>query len=770
MLFSYQTYRRSASAVFTITLPVWVHAQSHPPTTHIEPIIQTQPIAELKQITVHGHQLSTSDLLNGSSFVNHQQILERNITNWEDFSKRGELGINYNRQNKSINVRGVDADRVSTRIDGVPLPWLTDGARGVQGGLNAVSFDTLSSISVAGNADTVRSGAITGSLNLSTLSPHQLLSGDKNVGALIKSTYDSADYSRSIHAAVAGKFSDQSRWLLQAGLKQGDQLRNYDGVGGYGPNRTQVNPLSFKENNFMLKLEQDLTPNHQLELSGERFHYSADIDNLRDQGPGTNFVLNGNTSHESTQRERLILGYNYQADTPKATLATGQIKAWWQQVQLQSHQMAERTPDARGFIIPGDPFQYQFPYGNYERDNRAKETSYGVTSAWSGYIDQTSTLHNWSAGGDWYLSRTTQDSQGYDNCPSIRPGLPAPFGPRACDLLHTGQADMPKVEGNTLALWLQDTMSWSNGRYALTPGLRFDSYHYKPKKNSNYLENPNAGLSELASNRAHRFSPSLRASFNPSDTVSMYISYAHGFKAPSPSQLYLTYGAPGTYLTVGNPNLRPETSRGLELGIEAGDSALGGSLRFFHNNYRNFIDTNYGVTPNDPNWNSAWTGQYPMGVTMAVNKARARIYGIEASGQWQIDTNWYTQAAVTWARGKDTATNRPLNTVAPLKSRLVAGYERTDWGAEAQLNLVAKRSQVANTTDFQAPGYSTTDLAFWWQPPIVKGLRVQAGVYNLFDKKYWEALSVPNGGRSLAPVDYYSEPGRTFRLALTYSY
>jgi len=124
-------------------------------------------------------------------------------------------------------------------------------------------------------------------------------------------------------------------------------------------------------------------------------------------------------------------------------------------MQLAAGQAAQRIPDERGHIIPGDPFRYQFPFGQYARDNATSETSHGLTTEWTGYIQQKAVLHNWSVGGDWYRSRTKQSSSGFDNCPDIPPGLPAPFGPRSCDLLHTGQSDMPRVDGNHLALWVQ---------------------------------------------------------------------------------------------------------------------------------------------------------------------------------------------------------------------------------------------------------------------------------------------------------------------------
>ena len=64
------------------------------------------------------------------------------------------------------------------------------------------------------------------------------------------------------------------------------------------------------------------------------------------------------------------------------------------------------------------------------------------------------------------------------------------------------------------------------------------------------------------------------------------------------------------------------------------------------------------------------------------------------------------------------------------------------------------------------------DLMGYWRPEAVKGLQLQAGVYNLFDKKYWEAINVPTAGamQIARPVDWYTEPGRSLRISLTYQY
>jgi len=732
--------------------------------------ITTAGVTVLDGITVKGDTLATA-LPPGSTVVNSHQLRARNITDWTDFSRRGDPAVNFNRNNNSINIRGMDADRVVTRIDGVRLPWLDDGARDVKGGLNAVSFGSLSSVSILKGAGSVRSGSLAGTVDLETLAPLDILSPDQNFGALLGTGYDSADRSWRADAALAGRVGADTRWLLQLGTRQGDELRNHGGEGGYGDGRIKTNPQDYREYNVLLKLEHDISAEHRLSVSGERFRRRSEIDNRRAQGAGTQFALGENSTLDRTERDRLLLGYDYQAADSRASLAHGHLKTYWQRQRLKSLQDGIRTQDGRASIIPGDPFSYGYPSGPYSRHNMIQESGFGVATEWGGYLDTAFAQHHWLLGADWYDSRTRQESSGYDNCPAtLSPFLPSPFGPRSCELLHTNQADVPRVKGQAWSVWAQDEISWSDGRYSVTPALRFDAYRFRPENEGNYAQNPNAEITALSSNSDQRVSPSLLARWRPSDTLTLYASYAYGFKAPNASQLYLNYGAPGSYLIVGNPDLKPEISRGWELGVVAGDSELNGRLSVFQNRYRDFIDSAYAVAPGDSNWNPAWDGQYPMGVTMAVNRSRVRIYGAEASGHWQITPQWYSRASIVWTRGKDLDTNRPLNAVAPLKAALAFGYSTPVWGAETLVSAAARHSRVENENDFKAPGYGVTDLTAWWTPPAIKGLRLQAGIYNLFDKKYWDALNIARSGRDAAPADYYTEPGRSVRISLSYQY
>jgi hemoglobin/transferrin/lactoferrin receptor protein len=703
------------------------------------------------------------------------------IRNWSDLGKRAEPGVSFNRQNNSINIRGLDQDRVLTRVDGIRLPWLDDGARGVKGGLEAVDFNSLSRLDIVRGADASGggSGAISGIADLHTLDPSDLLGDGRTFGALAKTDYDSADSSWGANAALAGQVHNNTFWLVQAGVRNGHALDNRGDVGGYGAKRSQPSPEDYDQRSFLLKLQQRVEGGHRFGLTGEYFKRNADIDNMFEQGAGTSYLYGENSTRKETERERVSLDYSYKAPGDGGIIDTASAVVYWQRLRLDNSLDGVRSVDSRASAIPGDPFRYGFPSGAYGRSNSIQQTLFGVNGELTKRLAGASVSQLWTVGGEWYGNKTEQNSSGYDNCPAIPPGLPAPMGPRSCDMLHTNQADVPQSKGSQWALWVQDEFSFADGRYTVMPALRYDHYEQKPRSTASYDSNPNAGALP-PSNSGSRFSPKLLATWKARDDLSFYAQYAYGFKAPSPTQLYTNYGGPGTYLRVGNPYLKPETSKGWELGAKMGSDDLGGAVSFFDNRYQNFIDGDVPLNASSPQWQPGWDGQYPLGVSGNVNRAKVRIYGAEASAHWKFSPGWRTWGSLAWAVGKDEGTGQYLNSVAPLKAVLGVGYGRDAWGVDAMLTTALQRNKVeypdaaadAPNPDFKAPGYGVVDLMGYWRPAAVKGLQVQAGVFNLFDKKYWEAINVPTAGATAIPrpVDWYTEPGRSVRVSLTYQY
>lgn len=715
------------------------------------------------------------------SATTRRQLDATQSRSWSDVGKRLDPGVSFNRQNNSINIRGLDENRVVTRIDGIRLPYLDDGARGVKGGLDAVDFNTLSRLDIVRGADSTSagSGALGGAANLSTLNPSDLLSDGRRFGALTKTDYDTADSSWGSSAALAGLVQDNTSWLLQAGMRRGHALDNRADKGGYGASRSEPTPEDYLQTNFLFKLQQKVDGGHRFGLTGEYFKRHVDQDSMWEQGAGTSYLYGQNSTIKNTRRERVSLDYSYVAPEAGGLVDRATAVVYWQRMQLENSLEGVRGRDARASIIPGDPFRYGFPSGDYGRSNSIQESLFGVSGEaqrrFDGAVAQTVTL-----GAEWVGNRTRQYSDGYDNCPTIPAGLPAPFGPRSCDMLHTNQSDMPHVKGSQFALWAQDEFAFADGRYTLTPALRYDHYEQKPQGSESYDSNVNASSGLPPSSSGGRFSPRLLGAWKAAEAVTLYAQYGYAYRAPSASELYTNYGGAGTYLRVGNPYLKPETSKGWELGGKFGDDALGGSLSFFDNRYQNFIDKQVPLDAGSPQWQPGWAAQYPLGVTGAVNRARVRIYGAEAAGQWRFAPGWRTWGSVAWAVGRDQDTRQYLNSVPALKGIIGLGYEREQWGVDAMFTAAMRRTKVEYPqgtaeqpdADFKAPGYGVVDLSAYWRPATVKGMQFQVGVYNLFDKKYWEAINVPTAGaaQTVRPVDWYTEPGRSLRVTFTYQY
>lgn len=729
---------------------------------------QEQPV-ELAPVVVQGQQQPTDQpVQEGTETIIERPVLQNRMAeDFNDVGRRIDAGVNFNDRNASINLRGLQDDRVLTTVDGVRIPWLVDPRDSAKGGLNAFDFDSLSTLDIVRGADSSRfgSGALGGVVQLRTLDPEDLIEEGRRFGAILKGGYDSADNSWRTNAAVAGRANDT--WLLvQGGYRKGHETENMGDVDGYGALRTEPNPGDYDQRNLLVKLHQYIEGGHRLGLTGELANRDFNYENM--SGTTASYQEGSFNSGNETDRKRVSADYQFVSPDKSDFLDTANLTVYWIDQKLNATTDAIRLPDARSFIpaipavppfFPGFPsgvdLLYGFPSGTYIRDNWIKQTSLGFSGDGSKELDlggYSNTLH---FGGELYGQKTTQFSFGQDNCPDVDwSTIPAPYGPQSCRFLHTNTADMPEVNSTFFGAFVEDDIKFADDRLTLTPGLRFDWYDHRPKSTPEFVASPNYDPAYLESNSDSRFSPKLRAAWQASENVELFAQWAQGFRAPSARELYENFANAGQYARIGNPNLKAETSNGFELGVAYETPDYGISANMFNNYYRNFIDeVSLPATPD-----------FPL-VFSYENLDRVRIYGAEVRGYARLNSNWKTWGSLAYANGKNTETGAYLNSIPPLRAIVGLGYEQENWGADISTTLAAARDKVSDG-GFAAPGYGVVDFTAYWEPAQVKGLKIQAGVYNLFDKKYWNALDVPDGANPNI-YDRYSEPGRTFRLAIT---
>jgi len=680
-------------------------------------------------------------VVEGASVLDRQTLLTtRKISDdiarvqLEDVRDIGRLDptIGYNTRNGSFVVRGLDSHRVLTTIDGIRIPWLNDPARGGAGGVSTFDFNALSMVDVVRGSDSslAGSGVLGGIVALRTLEPEDLLTDEKNWAGLTRSSYDSTDKSWRIDQAFALR-AEQTTMLFQGGYAKGKERETRGDVGGFGAGRSRANPSEFDQNNVMAKIYHLVDHTHRFGLAVERYDYDQDG---FDYTASAAYRQGSMRTDEQARRERVSVSYDYRGD---GWVDEAHARLYWQRQRLVEGTDADRLTK---------------PIGDYRRSSMMEEESYGLFASGAKMLETGDFSHSLRFFTDVRLSQYKQFAGGQDNCPP-----PPYFNPfDACWFLHVNQSDAPNTDSVGFGFAIEDEMAFFDNQFRVTPGVRFDYFRHEPKRSSDYEKN--IGFAGVYPDDVSdsRFSPKLRFEWDVADRVTLYAGWAQGFRAPTVPELYQFYINPGRYFVRGNPDLKPETSNGFDIGAHLGDDQLGGSLAIFHNRYKNFIDAL------DLGANS----EFRLFRQQYVNRAKVRITGVEAKGHWVFADNWRSQFGLAYAEGKDSGTGEYLNSVPALKAVLGLGYSSDNWGADAVVTAVAKRDKVENAANFaKTSGYNLVDVTGWWSPFGEKGPRLQAGVYNLFDKKYWDAVSMP--ATSNQARDYFSEPGRNFKISLT---
>ena len=75
-------------------------------------------VTQLAPVKVEGEGAPSAPAWETST--DRKRLDDLQIRNWSDLGKRAEPGVSFNRQNNSINIRGLDQDRVLTRVDQHP--------------------------------------------------------------------------------------------------------------------------------------------------------------------------------------------------------------------------------------------------------------------------------------------------------------------------------------------------------------------------------------------------------------------------------------------------------------------------------------------------------------------------------------------------------------------------------------------------------------------------------------------------------------------------
>jgi hemoglobin/transferrin/lactoferrin receptor protein len=297
-------------------------------------------------------------------------------------------------------------------------------------------------------------------------------------------------------------------------------------------------------------------------------------------------------------------------------------------------------------------------------------------------------------------------------------------------------------------LYLQDDMRF--GKLNLLAGGRYD----KVSGSANSVANSANPLGARKTTGLDRddgaFSGSLGASYEVDPLLRPYASLSRGFRAGEMRERYESSPRGDGYYYVGDPQIKPETSTQLELGIKGQNDKFAWSAAVYRNQIRDYMS---GQDISGTARATTLCGAGNAGACKeTVNISKVVIDGFEAQGKWQAWQGQWLKAGLTILRGENEELNEPLFQMPADELSLGwEGFVAPGWTADVTGRFVRQQNRVATTfsrgSENNTAGFATADLGATYKLNKQHSFRV--ALKNAFDRKYHEALTEGVSGQEI---------------------
>jgi hemoglobin/transferrin/lactoferrin receptor protein len=644
-----------------------------------------------------------------------------------------------------FNIRGIGGNRVLTRVDGIPAGERFDfGPLAVP--QYTLDLDALKSVEIVRSAGSALYGsdALGGVVSLITKDPADYLVPGVPSRVEAKAGYASRNQDRFEDAAAA---VGRERWQASLFVARSDahELDNQGTVRTLNSTRTAPNPQDADATNALGKLVVAPTESSSLKLTGEIYRANVDTQVYTSQGvtvsprstvDETNFDADDDKRRDRVSLEQLVQGQGPLYDSLQWRLFVQRNDSEQHTLEAIATSTGTSTTriERRGLLT----FEQNGVGGELQLQKAARLGgdhlfTYGLSYTRDRF--------------DQLRDRRDRDADtGQDNVYR---------GPLVYSTKY-----FPKSDVGELGAYVQDELSLAGGRVKLVPGLRYDRYTLDPEERDAIYLSGNAGIAPPASLDDATVSPRLGLVVQGTEWLAAFGQYARGFRAPAFSEVNngFTNFASG-YTTLPNPDLKPETSDNVELGLRGNWRRGSVSLAAFRNRYQDFIET-------------VVAGISSQGLLefQPQNVNRATISGFELRGEARLAEAWTLRGSAARIRGTNDTLDQPLNSIAPASAVLGLGYGRPAgrWGGELVATFTEGKGadDVDRTTvaQFTPSGYRVADLTAFWD--LRDDLSLRLGVFNLFDETYQVWPDVIGLAGSSPVLDRYTRPGRSFAASV----
>ena len=703
----------------------------------------SKTITLLDKVTVSatrvGKQLK--DVAGNVTVIDDEQLEREMVNNIRDMV-RYEPGVqvkdDFRGGASGFTIRGLSGNHVKITVDGVDLSQgfglEGSGSEFISASRNFVDTETLKTVEIVkGPASSLYgSDAIVGMVAFQTKDPTDLLSatGDDS-HASVKAGYTSANEGFTETLSLANRTGELETMVIYT-RRDNKETNTHGGSNINGSNRGQANPSDTRLNNLLTKVQYQISEDHRIGFTGEVFDSVTDIEFK--SGGIMDMISIDPTGEDSAERHRIGFEHQWQAD-----LALFDTLDW--QVDWQQSKTSMKT------FQPRSGGQYR------EKDYSYDEKSVQLGAQFNKQLVLGGLDHNLVYGLNASSAKADNDSWEYRPTEGS-----APIDKRY----------IPKVSAEKFGLFIQNDLQLTD-RLNLTAGVRYDRFEFDPDGTMYDSTAVNQQVPATAS-KGDKVTSRIGAVYEITENLSAVAQFSQGFKAPNYLDMYYAMSHDGADIRA-NPDLKPEESDALEVGLRGAYNLGSFEITGFINKYSNFIEQDVvgtdGVTGNE--------------IVQNLNLRKVDIKGVELRGDLWLDSaigapeGTVMRAALAWAEGENKDTKEKLNTVAPLTAVLGLGYDAPSgiWGGEFVWTLVEGKSDsdvggVEQDNQFNPGGYGVVDLTSYYN--VSDKLVLRAGLFNITDKKYWNLNDVNGLSATNTGLDRYTQPGRNVSVSMSYTF
>lgn len=688
-----------------------------------------------------------------------------------------------------FNIRGIEGDRVAMTVDGLSMAEGLETARNYEffrAGQGGVDIDSLKSVEVVKGADSITagSGALGGAVLFTTKDPRDYLQASGN------DTYLGGKFGYTgYNGEKLGSLTLANRSGIVESMLVYTRRQAHEAEGWYGDTavdtgsaRRTPDPIDHDSTNILAKLEFVLSDAHRLGLVYERNRVDNLVDNLSRVSPPGYLTRLGD---DHTARDRYGLVYRWNV----SLAAFDDMELRLDRQDTESHGIT-RIVAGSGTSANPTPTPATTPCTLAKPCNRAEDRATDQTLDKIALdFDKQAGHHALAYGAAW--QRRSIDFVAIDYRWNNAGAL---------DTATVDPAQVPGTDATARNLYLRDRVSLLDDRLQLTLGARYDRYDYSPRLSPTF-QDPTGTVRDVSFSAP---TGQIGASYEFLPNQSLWLQAGRGFRAPTTGEMYaptsttqITEVATGATVTVpstaANPNLEAETSLNLEAGWRWQSDRARFGISVFRDRYDGFIDTtsvlmNPGTEYQSCSRLGCSTG-FGYSVTTTANVGKVTVKGVELEGQWQLAQSWLLRTAWTHNQGENEL-GKPLNSINPDRGVVGLSWQGLDGRLRLTGNLthaLAKRKSDVQPVEnvmtgtvvypFLSDAYTVFDLFGSYR--FNQHLRINAGLYNLLDERYYQWARI----RNVTPGDFplygyatddgigrYSEPGRNIRVSVSWSF